>query len=89
LIEYKEPKKLSDEELEERNSKRKQNRQEIAVSMRKSRRETPTVEQKLIDNIDRECRLVETIMDETDVSLALSNIRIIISEYRTKHDPWY
>lgn len=89
LIEYKEPKKLSDEELEERESKRKQNRQEIETSMRKHRKETPTIEQKLIDNIDRECKLVETIMDETDISLALSNIRIIISEYRTKHDPWY
>ena len=89
LIEYKEPKKLSDEELEERESKRKQNRQEIAASMRKSRREMPTVEQKLIDNIDRECRLVEILMDETDVSLALSNIRLLISEYRKKHDPWF
>ena len=89
LIEYREPKKLSDEELEERESKRKQNRQEIAASMRKNRREMPTVEQKLIDNIDRECRLVETIMDETDISLAISNIRLLISEYRKKHDPWY
>jgi hypothetical protein len=89
LIEYKEPKKLSDEELEERNSKQKQNRQEIETSMRKHRKETPTIEQKLIDNIDRECKLVETIMDETDISLAISNIRLLISEYRKKHDPWY
>ena len=89
LIEYKEPKKLSDEELEERESKRKQNRQEIETSMRKHRKETPTIEQKLIDNIDRECKLVETIMDETDISLAISNIRLLISEYRKKHDPWY
>lgn len=89
LIEYKEPRKLSDEELEERESKRKQNRQEIAASMRKNRREMPTVEQKLIDNIDRECKLVECIMDEDDNSLAISNIRLLIKEYRKKHDPWY
>ena len=57
--------------------------------MRKRRKETPSIEQKLIDNIDRECRLVETIMDETDVSLALSNIKLLISEYRKKHDRWY
>lgn len=89
LIEYKEPRKLSDEELEERESKQKQNRQEIETSMRKCRKETPTVEQKLIDNIDRECKLVETIMDEGDFEHALSNIRFLIKEYRQKYDPWY
>ena len=89
LIEHKEPKKLSDEELEERKERNKKNRQETEVLMRKRRKETPSIEQKLIDNIDRECRLVETIMDETDVSLALSNIKLLISEYRKKHDRWY
>lgn len=89
LIEYKEPKKLSDEELEARKEKAKVNRKEMESSMRKYRKETPSVEQKLIDNIDRECRLVETIMDETDVSLALSNIKLLIEEYRKKHDIWH
>jgi hypothetical protein len=89
LIEYTEPKKLSDEELEKRKERNKKNREETETLLRKRRKETPSIEQKLIDNIDRECKLVETIMDETDVSLAISNIRILISEYRTKHDPWY
>ena len=89
LIEYTEPKKLSDEELEKRKERNKKNRQETETLLRKRRKETPSVEQKLIDNIDRECKLVETIMDETDVSLALSNIRLLVSEYRKKHDTWY
>lgn len=89
LIEYKEPKKLSDEELEERKANAQKNRQETEASMRKHRKETPTPEQKLIDNIDRECKLVETIMDEDDFSHAISNIRLLIKEYRDKHDTWY
>ena len=89
LIEYKEPKKLSDEELEERKERNKQYRQETKALMRKHRKETPTPEQKLIDNIDKECKLAEPVMDEDDASLALSNIRILIKQYREKYDPWY
>ena len=56
---------------------------------RENRKKYPTVEQKLIDNIDRECKLVEVIMDEDDLSYALSNIRILIKEYRKNIDRWY
>ena len=89
LIEYKEPRKLSDEELEERESKQKQNRQEIEAFLRKNRKETPTVEQKLIDNIDRECKLMNSMMDEDDAPLALTNIKFLIEEYRKKYDSYY
>ncbi len=89
LIEHKEPRKLSDEELQERKETHKKRREETETSLKERRKKSPSVEQKLIDNIDRECKLVETIMDESDTSLALSNIKILIKEYRTKHDPWY
>lgn len=89
LIEYKEPKKLSDDELQNRKDQHKKNREETESLLKERRKNLPSIEQKLIDNIDRECKLVETIMDESDTSLALSNIKILIKEYRTKHDPWY
>lgn len=89
LVEHKEPQKLSDEELQERKDEHKKRREETEASLKELRKKTPTIEQKLVDNIDRECRLVKTNMDETDVSLAISNIRLLISEYRTKYDPWY
>jgi hypothetical protein len=89
LIEHKEPKKLSDEELQERKSENKKRREETEISLKENRKKHPTAEQKLIDNIDRECRVAETIMDENDLDHALSNIRILIKEYRQKHDRWY
>ena len=89
LIEHKEPKKLSDEELQERKDTHKKRRGETEISLKENRKKYPTAEQKLVDNIDRECRLVETIMDENDLDHALSNIRILVKEYRQKHDRWY
>jgi hypothetical protein len=89
LIEHKEPKKLSDEEFEERITQNKKRREENEIQQRKHRKKYPTAEQRLIDNIDRECQLTETVMDEFDLDRALSNIEILIKEYRTKHDTWY
>lgn len=89
LVEHKEPKKLSDEELAERIAQNQKRREENEIEQRKRRKEYPSAEQKLIDNIDRECKLVETIMDETDLNVAISNIRLHIQEYRKKYDRWY
>jgi hypothetical protein len=89
FIEHKEPKKLSNEELQERKSENKKRREETEISLKENRKKYPTAEQKLIDNVDRECKLAETIMDENDIDHALSNIRILIKEYRQKHDRWY
>lgn len=89
LVEHTEPKKLSNEELAERIAQNKKRREENEIQQRKRRSKSPSVEQKLVDNIDRECKLAESIMDETDLDHALSNIRILIKEYRTKYDIWY
>ena len=42
-----------------------------------------SVEQKLIDDIERECKLTETLSSE-DIHMAISNIRILIERYRQK-----
>jgi len=89
LIEHKEPKKLSDEELEERKDQHKKNKEKSETFLKEHRKNSPSAEQKLIDNIDRECKLAETIMDEEDASIALSNIRILIQQYRKIYDHWY
>ena len=89
LVEHTEPKKLSDEELAERIAQNKKRREENEIQQRKRRRETPTQIEKLIDNIDRECKLTETIMDESDLATAISNIRLHIKDWRQKYDNWY
>lgn len=89
LVKHEEPQKLSDEELAESKAKIAAQRKEMEEKFRENRKKYPTAEQKLIDNIDRECRLVEKVMDENDIGHALSNISILIEEYRKKHDRWY
>ena len=89
LVKHEEPQKLSDEELAESKAKIAAQRKEMEERFRENRKKYPTAEQKLIDNIDRECKLVEVIMDEDDLSYALSNIRILIKEYRKNIDRWY
>lgn len=88
LVEHKEPKNFPTKNFKNAKMQIKR-REEMEISLKERRKNSPSVEQKLIDNIDRECKLAETIMDENDLSHALSNIRILIQEYRTKHDPWY
>ena len=44
-----------------------------------------SVEQRLIDDIERECKLTETLSSD-DVHVAISNIRILIEPYRQKYD---
>jgi hypothetical protein len=89
LVKHEEPQKLSDEELAESKSKVAAQRKEMEERFRENRQKYPTAEQKLIDNIDRETKLAYAIFDEEDLSNALSNIRILIEEYRKKHDRWY
>ena len=89
LVKHEEPQKLSDEELAESKAKVAAQRKEMEEQFRENRKKYPTAEQKLIDNIDRECKLAETIMDEDDLSHALSNIRFLIKEYRKNIDKWY
>jgi hypothetical protein len=89
LVEHTEPKKRSDEEFEERIAQNKKRKEENEIQQRKHRGESPTAGQKLIDNIDRECKLTETIMDESDLIAAISNICLHIKDWRQKHDQWY
>ncbi len=89
LVKHEEPQKLSDEELAESKAKIAAQRKEMEMSFKENRKKYPTAEQKLIDNIDRETKLAYAIFDEEDLSNALSNIRILIEEYRKKHDRWY
>jgi|688.fasta_scaffold895587_2 hypothetical protein len=44
-----------------------------------------SVEQKLISDIERECKLTKTLLSD-DVHVAISNIRILIERYRQKYD---
>ena len=48
-----------------------------------------TPEQKLIDNIERECTLAMAIMDESDLLHALNNIGILIREHKKNIDKQY
>jgi len=89
LVEHTEPKKLSDKEFDERIAQNKKRREENETQQRTRRREAPTQIEKLIDNIDRECKLTETIMDESDLTAAISNIRLYIEDWRQKYDNWY
>ena len=89
LVKHEEPQKLTDEELAESRARVAAQRKEMEVQFRENRKKYPTAEQKLIDNIDRECKLAEIIMDEDDLAHALSNIRSLIKEYREKIDNWY
>lgn len=83
------PKKYSDEEFAEKQVEWAEDRAKWEETFKENRKKYPTVEQKLIDNIDRECKLAEMIMDEDDLSHAVSNIRFLIKEYREKVDTWY
>ena len=89
LVEHTEPKKLSDEEFDERIAQNKKRREENETQQRTRRMEAPTQIEKLIDNIDRECKLTETIMDESNLTSAISNIRLYIEDWRQKYDNWY
>jgi uncharacterized membrane protein len=83
------PKKYTDEEYAAKQEEWKADREKWDERLKESRKKYPSTEQQLIDNIEREAKLASAIFDEQDLSNALSNIRILIREYREKHDRWY
>jgi hypothetical protein len=89
LVKHEEPQKLTDEELAESKAKVAAQRKEMQEQFKKNRKNYPTPEQKLIDNIEREAKLTSAMFDEEDLGNALSNIKFLIREYREKHDKWY
>jgi len=89
LTKHTPPKKYSDEEYAEKQKEWAADRAKWEASFKENRKKYPSAEQKLIDNIEREAKLATAIVDEQDLSNALSNIKILIREYREKHDRWY
>jgi hypothetical protein len=89
LVKHEEPQKLTDEELAESKAKVAAQRKEMQEQFKKNRKNYPTPEQKLIDNIEREAKLTSAMFDEKDLGNALCNIKFLIKEYREKHDKWY
>jgi hypothetical protein len=89
LIEHTPPKKYTDEEYAAKQEEWAADREKLEKQFKESRKKYPTVEQQLIDNIERETELASAIFDEQDLSNALSNIKILIREYREKYDRWY
>jgi hypothetical protein len=89
LTKHTPPKKYSDEEYAQKQIEWAEDRAKWEANFKENRKKYPTLEQKLIDNIEREAKLASAIIDEQDLSNALANIRILITEYREKHDRWY
>jgi hypothetical protein len=89
LTKHTPPKKYTDEEYAAKQEEWAIAREEWDKRFKENRKKYPSAEQTLIDNIEREAKLASAIIDEQDLSNALSNIRILIREYRQKHDRWY
>ena len=89
LTKHTPPKKYTEEEYAAKQEEWAIAREEWDKRFKESRKKYPSAEQTLIDNIEREAKLASAIIDEQDLSNALSNIRILIREYRQKHERWY
>ena len=89
LTKHTPPKKYTEEEYAAKQEKWAADRKEWDERLKESRKKYPSAEQTLIDNIEREAKLASAIIDEQDLSNALANIKILIREYRQKHDRWY
>ena len=89
LTKHTPPKKYTEEEYAAKQEEWAIAREEWDKRFKENRKKYPSAEQTLIDNIEREAKLASAIIDEQDLSNALSNIRILIREYRQKHDRWY
>ena len=89
LTKHTPPKKYTEEEYAAKQEEWAIAREEWDKRFKESRKKYPSAEQTLIDNIEREAKLASAIIDEQDLSNALANIKILIREYRQKHDRWY
>lgn len=89
LIENRTPIKRTDEEIEEFLKIQKENREKFEKQQRKIRKECPTIEQKLIDDIYDEVMFKWGIPTMEDYGQALNKIREKIDNYRKQHDKYY
>lgn len=89
LIENRLPVKRTDEEIDELVERQKENREKFEKQQKKTRKEHPTVEQKLIDDIYDEVMSKWGIPTMEDYGQALNKIREKIDNYRKQHDRYY
>lgn len=89
LVESTAPRKLTDEELKEKQERREKAWAENRRKYIEIRKNHPSTHQKLIDNIAREVKLATCIPTMEDYGRALNNIELFIKEYRETHDPFY
>lgn len=92
LVRDDKPVKLTDEELEAKRVVWAKQRDEIQENCRKTRRELPTGEQKLIDSIYKMAEDVIDLMNEKVISNHFHFAKGIIeqiNEYRQKYDRFY
>jgi hypothetical protein len=83
------PVRYSEEEVEKRKQEQQHAREETAKRMIEYRKNYPTPEQKLIDQIYEETNIKSAIIVQEDIGQALSRIHSLIESYRQKHDLWY
>lgn len=83
------PVKLTDEEVEERLRRYEESSRKVKEKMTKSRKESPTPTQKLVDDISNQIANKPAISDQSDYIKVINNIEKLIEEWRDKHDPWY
>ena len=89
LVEFRKPKKLSEEEFLEQKKANEQWQEDNAKNQREWRKESPSPSQKLIDSIYLALDPCFAISEIEDLSSSLEKIKTLINEYRQKHDQWY
>jgi hypothetical protein len=88
-IEIKLPRKLSQEEIDDREEARIKAWEENKKRMAELRKKHPSKTQKMIDTIDNLIHNKPAIFDGSDLISILNNISSTIAEWRKDNDPWY
>jgi len=89
LINFKKPRKLSDEEILENQIKTESFRKEIEHRKIDARKNNPTPQEKLLDKIDLALNAKFPIMEIEDYTDKIFYISVLIAEYRKEHDKYY
>jgi len=88
-IEIKLPRKLSQEEIDDREEARMRAWEENKKRMVELRKNHPSKTQKMVDTIDDLIHNKPAIFDRSDSFSILNNISSTIAEWRKDNDPWY
>lgn len=89
LFKHEKPHKKSDQELEELRIHQENNRRRIDGELKDNRKNNPSPEQRLIDDIDNIVNYDNVMMSSDDFYNKLRKINDKISTYRTKYDHYY